>query len=128
MSHPDVANGCMAPDEAREDLLSIYEQGPVSDGRVTWREFLGYYKDLSAGVENDEYFELMVRNAWHISGGQGQAANSTCRRVLVTHLDGAQEVLEIEDDLGVASSDMGLIKKRLQQQGVQEIASVSLYE
>eukprot|EP00952_Eustigmatos_sp_NYUAD-ZCMA_P001417 6311-Eustigmatos_ZCMA.PRE.1 len=36
----------------------------------------------------------MMRNAWHISGGQGAAANSSCIRVLVTHTDGAQEVSE----------------------------------
>jgi hypothetical protein len=32
----------------------------------------------------------MIRNAWHISGGEGQAANSANLRVLVTHADGTQ--------------------------------------
>lgn len=32
----------------------------------------------------------MIRNAWHMAGGEGQAANSSNLRVLVTHPDGRQ--------------------------------------
>ncbi len=38
----------------------------------------------------------MIRNAWRISGGEGWCANSSCRRVLVTHNDGRQTVQEIK--------------------------------
>lgn len=48
------------------------------------------------GIDSDNYFELMIRNAWHISGGTGQCANTTCRRVLVIHFDGHQTVEEIK--------------------------------
>lgn len=41
------------------------------DGRVSAEEFEVYYKDLSASIDDDDYFELMIRNAWHIAGGQG---------------------------------------------------------
>lgn len=46
-------------------------------------EFLEYYRDLSAAIDYDPYFELVLRNAWHISGGQGVSANTSCRRVVV---------------------------------------------
>lgn len=36
------------------------------DGVVTRAEFEDYYKDLSAGIDSDEYFETMVRNAWKL--------------------------------------------------------------
>ena len=55
-------------------------------------EFLEYYRDMSVNIEDEDYFELMVRNAWHISGGEGAAANSSDLRVLVIHSDGSQEV------------------------------------
>jgi hypothetical protein len=67
----------------------------------------------------------MIRNAWHISGGdytiyitwyipkliydiiigEGWCANSSCRRVLVTHRDGRQTVEEIKNDLGIGAND-----------------------
>ena len=69
------------------------------DGIVTREEFLDYYKDISAGIDNDDYFELMIRNAWHIAGGEGQMANTTIKRVLKTNPDGSQEVVMVENDL-----------------------------
>ena len=62
------------------------------DNVITWPEFFDYYKDISAGIELDDYFELMIRNAWHISGGEGWCANTSNARVLVTHADGQARV------------------------------------
>jgi calcyphosin len=39
------------------------------DGKVTPKEFCKYYSSVSASIDDDDYFELMIRNAWHISGG-----------------------------------------------------------
>ena len=66
---------------------------------MSFDEFLDYYRDMSAGIDRDDYFELMIRNAWHMSGGDGLAENTTCRRVLVTHSDRSQSVEEVKDDL-----------------------------
>ncbi len=38
----------------------------VADGIVTPSEFLEYFKDVSASIDTDEYFEVMMRNAWGI--------------------------------------------------------------
>jgi hypothetical protein len=63
---------------------------------VTAEEFIKYYGNVSSSIDDDDYFELMIRNAWHISGGEGWCANSSCRRVLVGHSDGSQTVEEIK--------------------------------
>ena len=68
---------------------------------MTAQEFEQYYSNVSSSIDDDDYFELMMRNAWHISGGEGWCANSSNKRVLVTHADGSQTVEEVKDDLGV---------------------------
>jgi len=50
--------------------MSVWETHK-KDGIVTIEEFEDYYKDMSASIDNDDYFELMIRNAWHIKGGEG---------------------------------------------------------
>lgn len=41
------------------------------DSRVSLQEFEDYYKDVSASIDDDDYFELVIRNAWQLPGGQG---------------------------------------------------------
>eukprot|EP00636_Phaeomonas_parva_P015118 CAMPEP_0118869868 /NCGR_PEP_ID=MMETSP1163-20130328/13008_1 /TAXON_ID=124430 /ORGANISM="Phaeomonas parva, Strain CCMP2877" /LENGTH=358 /DNA_ID=CAMNT_0006804803 /DNA_START=148 /DNA_END=1224 /DNA_ORIENTATION=- len=123
--HPKVLDGSMTEDEALVEVLNVYDKND-GDGLVTWQEFLDYYKDISAGIDADDYFELMIRNAWHISGGKGDAQNSSCRRVLVVHGDGSQEVVEIKNDIGIAANDMAGMRKRLLEQGVQDISEIHL--
>lgn len=67
-----------------------------------------------------------MRNAWHISGGEGWAENTSCRRVLVVHTDDSQEVVEIKDDLGLKATDIAGMQRRLEAQGVRNIKKISL--
>jgi hypothetical protein len=46
--------------------------------------------NIDEGPSGDDYFELMMRNVWHISGGEGWCANTTCKRVLVVFNDDSQ--------------------------------------
>jgi hypothetical protein len=66
---------------------------------------------------------ISSRNAWHISGGEGQAANSANRRVLVTKSDGSQYVEEIKNDLGLKRGDTAGMMARLNAQGVSAVAA-----
>ncbi|ETI46083.1 hypothetical protein L917_09136 [Phytophthora nicotianae] len=125
--HPEVLAGRMKPRDAMLEMMSAFEQSDSrGDGVITWHEFLEYYKDLSAGISNDDEFELMIRNAWHLSGGVGWSANSSCRRVLATFRDGSQRVLEIENDLGITASDTRRMMEKLQAQGHRDIVGISL--
>jgi len=125
-SHPDVNSGLKTKSDIAEEILGHFHRADAPGATVTWAEFLDYYRGISIGIDDDAYFELMMRNAWHMSGGSGAAENSACRRVLVIHKDGSQEVVEIKDDLGLGKFDVPAITKRLQQQGVKDIATIKI--
>jgi hypothetical protein len=92
---------------ALREFLDTFD-GAEKDGKVTVQEFCKYYANLSSSIDEDDYFELMMRNAWHISGGEGWCANTSCRRVLVTHTDGTQTVEEIKVTFSLAPSSADL--------------------
>lgn len=124
--HPNVVGGKITSDQVAEEMLSVFEQGGDVDGVVTWPEFLDYYKGISMSIDDDQYFELMIRNSWHISGGSGAAENSSNRRVLVIHSDGEEEIVEIKNDLGLNIKDRDDVIRRLERQGVQDIYKVKV--
>jgi Ca2+-binding EF-hand superfamily protein len=123
--HPEVVDGQMGEDEALHHMLDQFDGGE-HDGKVTLDEFHEYYKNVSASVDDDDYFELMIRNAWHIPGGEGWCANTSNTRVLVTFTDGRQQVVCIENDLGLDLHNDAAVRKRLASQGVKNIAKIEL--
>ena len=71
--NPEVVAGKITAEEAFRTFLDAFDQGE-KDGKVTNDEFRDYYRLISAAIDSDDYFELMLRNAWHISGGKGQVS------------------------------------------------------
>ena len=120
--------GLFAPSlKVYEEFLATFDVGGEIDGKVTAQEFINYYENVSASVDGDDYFELMIRNAWHISGGEGWSANTANRRVLVTNADGSQSVEEIRNDLGLKADDKAGMMARLKAQGV-KAANISTFD
>jgi Ca2+-binding EF-hand superfamily protein len=70
--HPDVLSGKKTEDEILGDFLETFEShhnlhaNRRNDQTVTFEEFLEYYNNISASVDSDEYFELMMNNAWNL--------------------------------------------------------------
>jgi hypothetical protein len=123
--HPDVISGKRTAGQILMEFIEGFDVGGEVDGKVTLSEFENYYANLSASIDDDDYFELMIRNAWHISGGEGWCANSSNRRVLVTDSSGNQRVEEIKDDLGLRSDDKTGMMARLRAQGV-DVSNINL--
>ena len=120
--HPAVVKGSLTVDDVMRQFSAAWNKN--GDDAVTEAEFLDYYRDLSAAIDNDSYFELMIRNAWRIAGGTGSAANTANLRVCVTHLDGSQSVETIDCDLGLSSKDPAGVTAALRKQGVTDILKV----
>ena len=123
--HPDVIAGKRTVESVLSEFLDTFDT-EEKDGKVTPSEFCKYYSNVSASIDDDDYFELMIRNAWHISGGEGWCANSSCRRVLVTHTDGRQTVEEIKNDLGIKADDKDAMIANLREQGITDITDIEL--
>lgn len=122
--HPDVIAGKRTKESVLKEFLETFDGN--KDGSVTPIEFIQYYQNVSSSIDDDDYFELMIRNAWHISGGEGWCENSSCRRVLVVHTDGRQTVEEIKNDMGIKDTDINAMIANLAAQGITDVASIEV--
>ncbi|XP_063962532.1 calcyphosin-like protein [Lytechinus pictus] len=64
--NPKYANGEWTEKQCFEEFLKTFEEENNPDGKVTMEEFLNYYSGISASIDNDAYFNLMMRNSWKI--------------------------------------------------------------
>ena len=71
--HPDVKSGKKTEDEILLEFLDTFEVHHAMkhphdrDGKVSQNEFLEYYNNVSASIDDDQYFELMITNAWNLN-------------------------------------------------------------
>jgi len=64
--HPDVVNKKKDPMEVFKEFMRLWDT-QVADGIVTFEEFCDYFKDVSASIDDDDYFALMMQNSWKIT-------------------------------------------------------------
>ena len=53
------------PVEVYKDFMKQWDT-QVADGIVTFEEFMDYFRDVSASIDSDEYFAVMMKNAWKL--------------------------------------------------------------
>ena len=74
-THPDVLSGKKTEEQILLEFLETFEthhnlrNNDAPDHVVTKEEFEEYYNNISASIDNDQYFELMMNNAWKINEG-----------------------------------------------------------
>ena len=72
--HPDVMSGKQTEEDILYEFLDTFEQAysikhcdvKSRDRSVTPQEWLEYYQNISASIDNDDYFELMMTNTWNL--------------------------------------------------------------
>lgn len=64
--HPKYMNGEWTEEQVFKEFLSNFDTHDHPDNEVTQEEFMNYYCGVSASIDNDAYFDLMMRNAWKL--------------------------------------------------------------
>ena len=70
--HPDVINGKKTEDEVYAEFMETFQlhaalKGKgIKDREISRDEFQEYYENISASIDRDDYFELMMNNAWKL--------------------------------------------------------------
>ena len=71
--HPDVKQGKKTEQEVLGEFLDTFElhhsikHPEGKDRSVTLKEFIEYYTNVGSTIDNDQYFELMITNAWNLN-------------------------------------------------------------
>lgn len=65
--HKDYQNGSKTEAELLDQFLEKFEAKGVRDGSVTLQEFTDYYSGVSASIDTDAYFILMMTQAWKLN-------------------------------------------------------------
>ena len=75
--HPAVVEGRKTEDQVLAEFLETFEThhnlgGGQNNSIVTPAEFEEYYNNVSASIDDDKYFAVMMDGAWNISGHAAQ--------------------------------------------------------
>ncbi|XP_061119337.1 calcyphosine-like b isoform X1 [Conger conger] len=65
--HPKYQNGEWTEEQVFRKFLDSFDSPYDKDGQVTLEEFMNYYAGVSASIDTDVYFIVMMRNAWKLN-------------------------------------------------------------
>jgi len=64
--HPKYMNGQWTEEQVFLEFLKTFDSPNDPDGIVSWEEFYNYYTGVSASIDSDAYFDVMMRQAWKL--------------------------------------------------------------
>ena len=73
-NHPAVLDCRKTEQQVLEEFLSTFEmhhnntKSETADFKIDFDEFKDYYANISASIDDEEYFALMMNSTWNLSG------------------------------------------------------------
>ncbi|NXK61139.1 CAPSL protein, partial [Sylvietta virens] len=64
--HPKYMNGDWTEDQVFRAFLDNFDSPDDKDGKVTTEEFMNYYAGVSASIDTDIYFIVMMKHTWKL--------------------------------------------------------------
>jgi calcyphosin len=65
--HPQVIMHQKTEDEVLEEFLHTFEANRGNnDNKVSQEEWVEYYTNISASIDDDSYFSVMINNSWNL--------------------------------------------------------------
>eukprot|EP00118_Oscarella_pearsei_P024752 m.306719 g.306719 ORF g.306719 m.306719 type:complete len:191 (+) comp41531_c0_seq1:88-660(+) len=64
--HPKFTSGQWTSQQVFENFLDQFDSPKDKDHKITKDEFLDYYSGLSASIDTDTYFDLVIRRAFKL--------------------------------------------------------------
>ncbi|XP_071961092.1 calcyphosin-like protein [Antedon mediterranea] len=64
--NPKFKSGDMTKEQCLAEFLKSFDSPDDPDGKVTKEEFVNYYSGVSASIDEDVYFDYMIRQAWKL--------------------------------------------------------------
>eukprot|EP00758_Cryptobia_borreli_P011007 Tbor_TRINITY_DN5621_c2_g1::TRINITY_DN5621_c2_g1_i1::g.8324::m.8324 len=129
--HPEVLSGTKTEKHVLMEFVAVWDcryGTEKNNGYITFRDFMDYYSEISASIDDDYYFEVLIQSAWQgvdgvIQNGSSVNNKGTKRRVLVIYDSNDEEVVELDSDVGSSDAE---IKDALAKKGIQGISRVEL--
>jgi hypothetical protein len=126
LSHPNAARGRSDPREIRAVLAQYFNSGNVAPGCVTLVDFLDFFYGISLTIDDDEDFELTVRNSWH--SNVGALVGAASRRINVVSSVGLGQIdtVELRDNLTSRVWDNNSVTAKLKRSGYDSLTEIKL--
>ncbi len=138
--HPNVVSRKNSQSSTEREVSTYFSSGVSQSGFVSLLEFVNFHFGISLSIEDDEDFELFVRNSWQLTSESQDfsspsssflrptfsASGASSRRVLVNKKDGSFEVVELSDEVTGGKFDMLSVTNRLHKQGMNNVSNVRI--